>query len=605
MVHSNKTTNWFFGWTSPWHRTDPDTTQCSTVDQKEHRRHQVTHRNEYDPVHYNKNKDDPIQSTPMNIEMDPENTSPPRSLSSSSTISHSRRNTKGSVLDIFHRRKSNPASVMSIQQSSTIRPSSPTGCQEAYPAILSSSPSSLYTSVADSTPPLSTANTAVYHNSKSNCSPPSSSIEPIDTTSSPSFSLHQHRRFPFIHQHHPTEPINNNHHIGNMPQSIIPLSCPMTSSEEHYQHRSSLISTPHNAQISTQAPSSKRPQFYEALLKYGSPFSEHTVNMEDNLPPTTPTNAAKSRITLNHDLMKLALEGLFNSPLIPDQEGETQILQIGCGDGSWCIDCAKESPKWFVLGLDNKEGGDLISTSLARKVISFGGMAASPVMKQPAPSSNSSLSTLSSSSGGRRDNFLFMKSTLSLVESLKRLPDGCFDLVYGRLLALALPSQDYEALVSECWRVCKPGGFVEFTEMDMRIYENMGNSKLIKWMNQQVASAMKKKNLDSRLPRHLQDQFFQLLVDDQQDNSCRRQDSYQVNYTSLPLGVWGGRLGVLFRDDFYDALDALDIVTPMDRYGNALVDEEWQTKMDMLDDELDSQKAFMNLYQIFVQKKKL
>ncbi|ORZ24317.1 hypothetical protein BCR42DRAFT_88878 [Absidia repens] len=364
MVHSNKTTNWFFGWTSPWHRTDPDTTQCSTEDEKEqHLRHQVTYRNEYDPMRYNNSKDDLIRSTPMNIEMDPQTNSPSRSPSNSSIITHSRRITKGSVLDLFHRRKSNPASVMSLQQTSSIRPLSTTGCQESYPEIMSSSPSyytssSTSTLMTDSVPTLPIANTAVHRHSRSNPSPLPSSTEPVDTTSPPysasQSSLQQHRRFPFIHQHHPTETINNNHHLGNMPQSIIPLSCPMTSSEEHYQHRSSLISTPHSVSMPTQAPPSKRPQFYEALLKRGSPFSEHTVDMEDNLPPS-PTNVIKNRITLNHDLMKLALEGyeiyvytyihvyalsfyadpslfpfsLFNSPLVPDQEGERQILQIG------------------------------------------------------------------------------------------------------------------------------------------------------------------------------------------------------------------------------------------------------------------------------------
>jgi ubiquinone/menaquinone biosynthesis C-methylase UbiE len=64
-------------------------------------------------------------------------------------------------------------------------------------------------------------------------------------------------------------------------------------------------------------------------------------------------------------------------------------------------------------------------------------------------------------------------------------PDGHFDLIYGRFLALALPPSDYEDLISECWRVCKPGGFVEFTELDMRIYGTQGSGTLVKKLNQQ------------------------------------------------------------------------------------------------------------------------
>ncbi|KAI8343058.1 hypothetical protein BC941DRAFT_86429 [Chlamydoabsidia padenii] len=202
---------------------------------------------------------------------------------------------------------------------------------------------------------------------------------------------------------------------------------------------------------------------------------------------------------------------------------------------------------------------------------------------------SSSLSSPAVSSCG--NNFMFIRSTLSLVESLKKFPDDHFDLVYGRFLALALSHQDYETLVAECWRVCKPRGFVEFTELDMRIYGHSQVSPLVQRLNHQVISTMKKKNLDPRLPRHMQDLFFKLLVD-------ARQQSYQVNYNSLPLGVWGGRLGVMFRDDMHDVLEALGVSTTDDP-------THWQASSDTLDDELDAQMAFMNLYQIFVQKTKV
>lgn len=101
----------------------------------------------------------------------------------------------------------------------------------------------------------------------------------------------------------------------------------------------------------------------------------------------------------------------------------------------------------------------------------------------PPSSSASSISSAPANPPG--NNYLFIKSTLSLVDSLKRLPEGHFDLVYGRFLALALPRGDYEALVAECWRVCKAGGFVEFTELDMRIYGYAGHSPLVQDLNQQ------------------------------------------------------------------------------------------------------------------------
>jgi hypothetical protein len=123
-----------------------------------------------------------------------------------------------------------------------------------------------------------------------------------------------------------------------------------------------------------------------------------------------------------------------------------------------------------VLGLDDQQGGPLISTAAVKKM-----------MNTLASSSASSVSSAPANPPG--NNYLFIKSTLSLVDSLKRLPEGHFDLVYGRFLALGLPREDYEALVAECWRVCKAGGFVEFTELDMRIYA--GHSPLVQDLNQQ------------------------------------------------------------------------------------------------------------------------
>lgn len=93
----------------------------------------------------------------------------------------------------------------------------------------------------------------------------------------------------------------------------------------------------------------------------------------------------------------------------------------------------------------------------------------------------------------------------------------------------------------------------------------------------------------------------------------------------------------MFRDDIHDVLDALNVTTTStnttttttssivpdelhdedddddldeedepDDLGNRSTpfEEDWTTTTDLLDDELDSQMAFMNIYQIFAQKHK-
>ncbi|CAO3589574.1 unnamed protein product [Absidia cylindrospora] len=643
-----------FGWNPPWHRKNPNKDQLSSGGEQHRRQERTSCRQtqpkksavEDDSLYYNSsisyNDNESILSPPLNQTMDIGYTSPISSSSSSFTSSF-RRNTKASVLEFFHRRKSNTPSVMSSQTSS----------QQSFPAgPLSSLPVGRKSTIPTTSPPLTSAATTTgsiqSHSTNNNAmhttSPPSalsptspcsgSSSHQITTTNtgttSSSASSNQHHRFPFIHHHHH----HHHHHQNEVTNTAAPII-----EEQHpplYQHRHSSLS-PHNALTSypssTATPRSSsvsaslRP--YDSLIKNSESFYEHTMDMEDSAPPTFDDT---NRITLRHDLIKLVLDGLFKSPLDPQQEGERQVLQIGCGNGSWSLDCAKEFPHWFILGLDDRNGGPLISAASGKKILLSGTSSSSssssaaplpnktPLISSTSPSATATTVAHASASlpssatpGGHGNNFRFIRSATSLVESLKLIPDNQFDLVYGRFLALSLPPSEYEDLVSECWRVCKSGGFVEFTELDMRIYGSSGSGILVKRLNQQVVSAMKKRKLDPRLPRHLQDLFFKLLVEDQPASSRRRQTSYQVKYNSLPLGVWGGRMGVMFRDDIHDVLDALDVTTtspvdddPSDKDDEQrLPEHDWKATTDVLDDELDSHMAFMNLYQIFAQKHKV
>lgn len=108
-----------------------------------------------------------------------------------------------------------------------------------------------------------------------------------------------------------------------------------------------------------------------------------------------------------------------------------------CGDGSWATEVALQYPKWTVVGMDDREG---------RRI-------SSPIRRM-----------------GPR-NFKFIRChDSSLLEGLKRISDETYDLVHCRFLTLSYTAEQYQELVNECWRICKPGGYVELLEMDMRIY---------------------------------------------------------------------------------------------------------------------------------------
>ncbi|KAI8086571.1 uncharacterized protein BX664DRAFT_336170 [Halteromyces radiatus] len=608
MLNSNKRRSWILGWVPPWHRKDMDKRskqqQHSTSSRQKDRLQRSSDTD--DLMHYHGNEG--VFSYPASDQlMDPGYASPPLSSSSSSTASTSRRNTKASIMDFFQRRKSSSTSSNMIpvtpKQLSSVGPLyTPLTERKSIsysPPILSAAPPPIQPTTTNNqyllptAPPTSSSSSppSLLHLSVNNNNQTSSNITPALSSSSSQQSIApqvpsqtsttplQHR-FPFIHCHH--EHNNTSTSVATTTQYNDEAHHQQKSHHHHYP--SSLFSSTSNQPTSSNQSLSVNKE--GPLYEYNMDMEENLSNMDD-----------RKRITLRHDLVRLALDGLFKSPLDPNQEGERQVLQIGCGDGSWCSDCAKMNPNWFILGIDDKNGGPLGS---AGKKMMMAGPSASTLP------STTSISTTTTTTAAERTtcggNFSFIRSTTTLVDSLKQFPDNQFDLVYGRFLALALPPKEYEALVAECWRVCKRGGFVEFTELDMRIYGNPGDSTLINWLNQQVMWSMAKKKLDSRLPRHLQDLFFKSLVEDQQPGKRQLQNNYQVKYNSLPLGVWGGRLGVMFRDDIHDILDALNVATTPDKYGNAMTEEEWLATSDTLDDELEAFMAFMNLYQIYAQK---
>jgi hypothetical protein len=98
---------------------------------------------------------------------------------------------------------------------------------------------------------------------------------------------------------------------------------------------------------------------------------------------------------------------------------------------------------------------------------------------------------------------------------------------------------------------------------------------------------------------HTHDQ--ETLDSDPNSTYLNKKKHFDTNYTSLPLGVWGGKLGVMFRDDINDLYEFFKI-----NQGEDTSDEEggmpFYKEIETMDDEMETQKAFMNLYHVYVRK---
>lgn len=128
---------------------------------------------------------------------------------------------------------------------------------------------------------------------------------------------------------------------------------------------------------------------------------------------------------------------------------------------------------------------------------------------------------------------------------------------------------------------------------------------------------METHNLNPRLARKLGDLTSDIFDThrqeplDQDTDQIRRKKKkhYSSNYTSLPLGVWGGRLGVMFRDSINDLFtdfclhDDQDTEASYDGSISSLSDAiPYNEDIEAMDKEMDSQKSFMNMHHVYARK---
>ncbi|CDS06886.1 hypothetical protein LRAMOSA09410 [Lichtheimia ramosa] len=265
------------------------------------------------------------------------------------------------------------------------------------------------------------------------------------------------------------------------------------------------------------------------------------------------------RMIIRHELIRLALNGLYYSPV--DLTDGCRILHVGCGDGSWCIDMAKKHKKCTVIGIDDHDVIDRNKTL--------------------------------------PDNFEFMLANKNLLHALRQLPDGTFDFIFARFLIFSCTPDLYREMIQECWRLCKRQGFVEMMELDMQMYGNPVVGPLTQMLNTQVIRRMQQRGSDPHFARHLQDFFFfhELVEQMHQGHG----DAYHAKYTSLPLGVWGGRIGVMFRDDLHDLIEAVH-ANDGDSCYDPWTDQRLEAMLDKVDEELETHWAFMNLHHAYAQR---
>ncbi|CDS13309.1 hypothetical protein LRAMOSA05487 [Lichtheimia ramosa] len=167
-----------------------------------------------------------------------------------------------------------------------------------------------------------------------------------------------------------------------------------------------------------------------------------------------------------------AIKALFSSNILPNVEqrlpSNANILDIGCGSGSWVMEVAIEHPNAHVTGIDM---ADMFPTTIRPENVTF-----------------------------------------QLCNILDGLPyeDNTFDFVHMRQLIVALRAKEWPVVLNEIYRVLKPGGLVQLVESD---FTEAGHSNLIDAVMTTLHRAMQERGQDpfvaSKLERLLSEAQFQ------------------------------------------------------------------------------------------------
>jgi ubiquinone/menaquinone biosynthesis C-methylase UbiE len=207
-----------------------------------------------------------------------------------------------------------------------------------------------------------------------------------------------------------------------------------------------------------------------------------------------------NRLDFQHYLLRYAFQGNYAAPI----SRPASILDVGTGTGRWAREMAAQFPTANVIGLDIVVPSDT----------------GPQLDRQP-------------------ENYIFTQGNV-----LDGLPfsDATFDFVHMRLMVLALPADRWPFVVRELVRVTRPDGWVESVEYGGEQNGGPAISQLMRWGTQLGAL------------RGIDTSYSTLVGELMREAGL---DNVHTHEVDIPLGAYGGRVGVMNGVDLLTAMKAL------------------------------------------------
>ncbi len=234
-----------------------------------------------------------------------------------------------------------------------------------------------------------------------------------------------------------------------------------------------------------------------------------------------------SRLDFQHMLLRNILKSNYLAPI----RNPLSVLDVGCGTGRWGVEMARQFPNANVVGVD---------------------VAPVPVMSG-AHTHNQTLAA---------DNYVFVQADV-----MQGLPfaDNSFDFVHMRLVVLGLPYAQWRPVVQELHRVTRSGGWLELVDTAVTA-RSPGAEKWTKWA--QTLAGFRGIDMTAG------DQVGRFL----KETGVRNVQQIPLE---IPLGNWGGRIGIAMAADGLSGAKALK--GPIVQQAHLATDEEFDAAIQAME----------------------
>ncbi|RHZ88610.1 hypothetical protein Glove_21g372 [Diversispora epigaea] len=268
----------------------------------------------------------------------------------------------------------------------------------------------------------------------------------------------------------------------------------------------------------------------------------------------TPTNGSKGRyifsdkfdeserIKRKHFVLKYIFEENFSAPIKDLLTNGCRVLDIGCGPGTWILDMASEYTQSSFVGLD-------IFNMFPSEI--------------------------------KPHNTDFI-----LADARDNLPfeSNYFDYIHLGDMGYCFTEYEFDCVVTECIRVLKPGGWIEFQEIQHFMnnkgpYTEKFESLTTNWTNsKEIRVSPYSQNDMKKIPK---------------------MTNINQIVKPIPLGSWGGKLGEEFVESF--TVLFYYVAEPVAKLHNCLV-EEIHELINNMQPEFSEYKSSYDFFRTFGQK---